>query len=313
MSVMKRPAKQLPHNTFRPAGHPKGRHSGDDYGHASGREIFAADDGVVEYVYDGPGTNQGWGRRIIVRHGARATTTYNHMNAGGILVARGERVSAGQHIAQMGNSGTSTGDHLHHEVYIDGVRVDPAPYFSRPLPGTEAAAPAAVGSNVRVVRHPVRRRLEPTSASKNVTPKPLLSAGTVGNFVGFIRGEQVTLNGITTNIWFKGISGNYFWAGNFTSQSTDGLQDLGTWGTPPAAGTPAPKTTPRLELPAYFWYRTARDAERHTNPKGGRYGGGEMLSGPYDVHETSAGGARRVLSKANGWVWVSPQARKYLR
>lgn len=77
------------------------------------------------------------------------------------------------------------------------------------------------------------------------------------------------------------------------------------------APKPASSSKPRLVLPAYFWYKTAADAERHRNPRGGRYGGGIMLDGPYDILQTSKGGAYKVRSRANGVVWVSPVARQY--
>lgn len=247
MTTLQRVGQQAPHNFFRPFGHPKGRHAGEDTGHASGDDIYAAADGTVTYVYTGIAYNGGWGRRIVIEHAPGVATTYNHMDAGGVLVRYGQKVKAGQLIARQGSSGKGNGKHLHMELYHDGIRIDPRPFFEgRHLPGTSAPAPAGkptVGVAQRVVRHPVRRRLEPTSTSKNVTsPKPLLSAGTVGNFTGFIRGQRVTLNGITSNVWFRGISGHYFWAGNFTTQSTKGLKDLGTW----KAGS-KPKPTPQKQ------------------------------------------------------------------
>lgn len=66
----------------------------------------------------------------------------------------------------------------------------------------------------------VRRRQEPTSKSKDLgDPIP---AGDVGNFNGWINGEVVNGNGV----WFRGISGHWFWSGGFTSQSKSGLKDL---------------------------------------------------------------------------------------
>ena len=67
---------------------------------------------------------------------------------------------------------------------------------------------------------PVNRRQGPTTQSALLQPQ--LGAGEVGNFNGWIHGENVGGN----TIWFRGISGNWFWSGAFTSQSTAGLEDL---------------------------------------------------------------------------------------
>lgn len=320
MTILQRPAHQEPHNLFRPAGDPKGRHSGEDYGWASGDDILAAAAGVVSYVYTDTGDNQGWGRRVVITHAPGVATSYNHMKPGGVHVAYGETVKAGQHIGDMGESGKApNGRHLHFELYIDGVRVDPRPYFSRHLPGTgpvvgePSGTPATAGKAQRVVRHPVRRRQAPTSKSKNVTtPNALLTPGTVGNFDGFIRGQMVELNGIRSRIWYRGISGDWFWAGNFTEISADGLADLGTY-KPPAKTTTKPKAkAKKLHLPAYYWYDHPNDAANHADPHG--KGPGEtMLSGTYTVLDISDRGAFYVRSAANGLVWVSPIAKKYLR
>jgi len=66
------------------------------------------------------------------------------------------------------------------------------------------------------------RRSEPTSQSA-IAGDPL-SPGTVGNFVGWIYGEDPYANG--NNVWFQGISGNWFYSGAFTDSSTNGLTDL---------------------------------------------------------------------------------------
>lgn len=322
--ILEQVGQQAPHNLWRAEGDPRGRHSGEDTGWGSGDDVYAAGDGVVEYVYTGDGYNSGWGRRIVIRHSDRSTTTYNHFDAGQIRVRPGDRVKARQYLGRQGTSGKVTAKHVHHEVYVDGRRVNPRPYHtSRHVPGTEPvtgtpAGSANPGRAQRVVKNPVRRREQPTSKSANPSDgvKPLLSSGTVGNFTGFIRGEKVSLNGVTTDLWYRGISGDYFWAGNFTtpiSEASRGLKDLGVWRAPskPAPAKPKPKDLGTLHLPSYYWYDHPRDAEREVDVHGGKYDGRAMLSGPYDVIDVSSGGAFKVRSKANGLVWVSPRARKY--
>lgn len=310
MTMLEQVGKQAPHNLFRPAGDPDGRHSGEDTGWASGDDIFAAADGVVTHVYTGDGYNQGWGRRIVIEHEGGSSTTYNHMDAGDVFVKFGDRVKAGQHIADMGSSGKVTAKHLHFELYIDGVRVNPRPYFTtKHLPGTGSPAGGggtpATSTRQRVVRHKVNGRSKPSTSA---TIRQSLSAGTVGNFDGFIRGEKVTQNGITSSIWYRGAySGDFFWAGNFTEIKAAGLKDLGSY-KPSAPAKPKRK----LRLPAYFWYKNSANAEREQHPRGGKYTGEPMLVGDYDVIGTSKGGAYQVRSRANGVVWVSPRAKKYL-
>lgn len=116
-----------------------GEHRGVDWGHEYteySMQILAAADGVVIDTYGGDGYNGGWGRRIRIDHGNGNVTTYNHIRPGGVLVGVGQRVTAGQLIGRMGSSGAADGTHLHFELYLEGERVDPMPYFSRDLPGT---------------------------------------------------------------------------------------------------------------------------------------------------------------------------------
>lgn len=114
-------------------------YAGIDYGWLNAdpsrtQRIYAALDGTVASVYGGNGYNQGWGNRIVIDHGYGIQTTYSHIAPGGVFVGTGQRVSTGDHIARMGTTGESTGVHLHFELYVDGARVDPAPFFSAPLP-----------------------------------------------------------------------------------------------------------------------------------------------------------------------------------
>jgi hypothetical protein len=82
-------------------------------------------------------------------------------------------------------------------------------------------AQVALSTNQRQAgSQPVNRRLQPNTSGAPIEPQ--LSPGEIGNFDGWIKGENV--NGI--DIWYRGISGNWFWSGGFTSQSIDGLSNL---------------------------------------------------------------------------------------
>ena len=76
----------------------------------------------------------GYGNYIEIDHGNGYYTAYGHLNS--FNVSAGQTVSRGQQIAVSGNTGISTGPHLHYEVYIGGLslgyRVDPLQYTTHP-------------------------------------------------------------------------------------------------------------------------------------------------------------------------------------
>ena len=94
-------------------------HQGVDFGLAQGNNIYAADDGVVYFA----GNGGGYGNLIKVDHGNGMQTYYAHCSK--ISVTKGQQVNAGEIIGLVGSTGNSTGPHLHFEVIVNGVRVDP--------------------------------------------------------------------------------------------------------------------------------------------------------------------------------------------
>ena len=94
-------------------------HHGIDFGLKQGSNIYAADSGKVYCA----GSCGGYGNLVKVDHGNGMQTYYAHCSE--ILVAEGQQVEAGEQIALVGSTGNSTGPHLHFEVIINGVRVDP--------------------------------------------------------------------------------------------------------------------------------------------------------------------------------------------
>lgn len=99
------------------------RHTGTDIGASYGAEIVAANSGTVTLA----GWNSGYGNCVIIDHGGGKATLYGHMSA--YSVSQGQTVSKGQRIGSVGSTGNSTGPHLHFEVLINGVAVDPMQYF----------------------------------------------------------------------------------------------------------------------------------------------------------------------------------------
>lgn len=100
------------------------RHTGVDIEGTYSSPIYAAADGTVEYISF---QRYGYGYHIIIRHGGVRETLYGH--ASKIFVRVGQRVDRGQTIAMVGSTGRSTGTHLHFEIIINGVKVNPLAYF----------------------------------------------------------------------------------------------------------------------------------------------------------------------------------------
>ena len=101
-------------------------HEGIDLSGGCGTAIYAAAAGTVTVA----GSHWGYGNAVVIDHGGNVETLYGHMPWGGRFVNVGDRVSAGQRIGSEGNTGQSFGCHLHLEVFINGVQVDPAPFFA---------------------------------------------------------------------------------------------------------------------------------------------------------------------------------------
>lgn len=112
-------------------------HAGLDLAGARGTEIYAFADGRVIQAQDSG--VQGFGGWIVLEHnvdGEQIQTVYGHMEPGQVHVAVGDRVSKGDHIADIGNAGQSTGAHLHFEVVLGdrasgGEKVDPQPWIDK--------------------------------------------------------------------------------------------------------------------------------------------------------------------------------------
>lgn len=107
-----------------PFGHRWGRlHGGIDLGVPTGTPVHAADDGTVVIA----GWVGGYGNYICIDHGGGFSTCYGHNSRLGVSV--GQRVSKGQVIAASGNTGNSTGPHIHFETRVNGVQRDPMGYL----------------------------------------------------------------------------------------------------------------------------------------------------------------------------------------
>ena len=98
-------------------------HKGIDISARMNTPILAPADGVISSV----GRTYGYGRTIYVNHGYGLKTIFGHLTKS--LVKKGQYVKRGQKIALVGNSGRSTGPHLHYEVHLKGIPVNPLRYI----------------------------------------------------------------------------------------------------------------------------------------------------------------------------------------
>ena len=96
-------------------------HRGVDYAAATGTPIKAAGDGRVVFR----GRKGGYGNAIIIQHGSQYTTLYAHMSRFNSKVKKGSRVQQGQVIGYVGQTGRTTGPHLHYEFRVNGVHRNP--------------------------------------------------------------------------------------------------------------------------------------------------------------------------------------------
>ena len=94
-------------------------HGGNDYACPEGSHVYASDGGVVTFA----GYASGYGYMVQIDHGGLYETIYAHCNE--LFVHTGDSVYQGQHIANSGNTGISTGAHLHFEVRYKGSPIDP--------------------------------------------------------------------------------------------------------------------------------------------------------------------------------------------
>jgi murein DD-endopeptidase MepM/ murein hydrolase activator NlpD len=102
-------------------------HKGMDFTASVGTEIYATGDGVIEKV----GWTGGYGKTILINHGYGYKTRYAHCSK--FNCKRGQIVKRGDHIGYVGNTGQSTGPHLHYEVFKNKRQINPVNFFFNDL------------------------------------------------------------------------------------------------------------------------------------------------------------------------------------
>jgi murein DD-endopeptidase MepM/ murein hydrolase activator NlpD len=122
------------------------RHTGVDFAMKPGIPIYATGDGVVESVKF---ELFGYGNQVVIDHGFGYKTRYAHLHE--IHVKEGDMVARGGQIGTMGNSGRSSGCHLHYEILYKNNRVNPLNYYNPDVKGDEYVSmvnPMVMGSDV---------------------------------------------------------------------------------------------------------------------------------------------------------------------
>lgn len=114
-------------------------HKGIDMAAPTGTPIYATADGLVSKAE----WFSSYGNFIAIGHGGELETRYGHLSR--IAVSAGQRVRKGDVIGYVGSTGRSTGPHLHYEVRVAGLAVDPTPYMTET--GSERAYALALGGS----------------------------------------------------------------------------------------------------------------------------------------------------------------------
>lgn len=109
-------------------------HTGIDLAAPTGTKIYATGDGIVQNA----DFARGYGKQVVLNHGYSFHTVYGHMDK--ILVQKGQKIKRGELIGLVGNTGTSTGSHLHYEVRRHNVPVNPINYYLNDLSPQEFSA-----------------------------------------------------------------------------------------------------------------------------------------------------------------------------
>lgn len=130
-------------------------HSGVDFALKPGNPIYATGDGVVESVKF---EFFGYGNQVLVDHGFGYKTRYAHLKS--VNVVEGMKVKRGERIGESGNSGRSSGPHLHYEVIYRDKHINPANYYDLTITPEEYSTMVqnTAQASENIILHPMHRR-----------------------------------------------------------------------------------------------------------------------------------------------------------
>lgn len=118
------------------------KHMGIDFAGKIGKPVYATGNGVVSIANK---SNSGYGNRVTINHGFGYKTVYAHLH--NIYVKVGDTISRGQQIGTVGNTGKSTGPHLHYEVVLNNNKKDPKYFYTNDLSADEFSSILKSNSN----------------------------------------------------------------------------------------------------------------------------------------------------------------------
>ena len=125
-----------------PINNSRRHHDGLDIAAREGNKVYATGKGVVVSVSNDP---RGYGRQVVVDHGYGYKTRYAHLSK--YMVNVGDSVSRGSVVGLIGNTGISTGPHLHYEVIVSGIRKNPDGFFLKDMTSAEYGEMVTAFSN----------------------------------------------------------------------------------------------------------------------------------------------------------------------
>ena len=141
-------------------------HLGTDFAAPKGRTIFAAGDGRIEFA----GIKGGYGKTIIINHGNGYKTLYAHQNGFAKGIKQGQNIKKGEHIGYVGNTGLSSGPHLHLGLYKNGAAVDPLTVITKPkVDGLEEKEKASFLANTKSIQNKFENEIK--SETRNIPTK----------------------------------------------------------------------------------------------------------------------------------------------
>lgn len=193
-------------------------HSGVDFGVGVGTSIPASGHGYITALTYNDRCGYGiW----VYYHAIGREVGYCHLNGHSGALSKGSVVHEGTHIAYSGNTGRTTGPHLHMEVENDATTEGFWRHFDpNRVVGGGGGGGGLAPHQRRATAGGTRGRAEATTKSAEIA---FLDAGEVGDFKGYVLGENI--DGI--NGWAVGAySGAYFWMGGLEPLTTDGLPNL---------------------------------------------------------------------------------------
>jgi len=139
-------------------------HLGIDFGAPVGSPVRAVADGKVEFT----GPKAGFGNQVKIQHKGFETSV-NHLSEIPDAIKPGVTVTQGQIVALSGNTGLSTGPHLHFEFYLDGAAVDPMPHFGTEVGGIASSA----GAGTTLTFGPTPAQIDAFNADKEIVDAAL--------------------------------------------------------------------------------------------------------------------------------------------